>query len=169
MRVLNLIYLGAIALSLTLSSCGTWKRIGDLNMISNRNIETSKEYVLVERNASAKARMNKSDALETAIDEITEEFNGEYLMNAKIYIRGSIVKVEGDVYALKKTSNNTNNLNNTSNFNVGETVEIKIKNKKIKGKIIEIKNDHAIITYHSTWDGDKSEPFQFSDIYKIEK
>ena len=82
-----------------LSSCG-YQRIGDLTMISNRNIDSSEDYVLIQRNAEGKAKMKKDDALELAIDNATEAYNGEYLMNVKVHVKnnGKKIKVEGDVW-----------------------------------------------------------------------
>ena len=84
-----------------MSSC--YYRIGDLTMVSNRNIDSKKEYILIQRNAKGKARKKKGDALEQAIDNTTEAYKGEYLMNAKIYVKrnGKKIKVEGDVWGIK--------------------------------------------------------------------
>ncbi|MDB4075291.1 MAG: hypothetical protein QNK78_07955 [Crocinitomicaceae bacterium] len=68
-----------------LSSCG-YQRIGDLTMISNRNVDSGKEYVVLQRNGQGVAKMKKDDALELAIDNATEKYKGEYLMNVKVYV-----------------------------------------------------------------------------------
>lgn len=83
--------------------CG-YKRIGDLTLISNRNIEPGKKYTLVQRNVEGIGKMKKGDALEQAIDNATELHNGDYLMNTKIFIKdnGKKVKVVGDVYQQEK-------------------------------------------------------------------
>ena len=85
-----------------------YHRIGDLTMISNRNIDSSKEYVLIQRNVEGKAKMKKGDALERAIDVATEDYNGEYLMNVKVYVKnnGKKIKVIGDVWGDKSSQNN---------------------------------------------------------------
>lgn len=88
-----------IILPLFASSCG-FHRIGDLTMISNRNIDSSKNYQEKARAVSATAKMKKDDALEIAIDKLTEQYAGEYVMNAKVYVKsnGKKIKVEGDVW-----------------------------------------------------------------------
>ena len=85
-------------IALMFSSC--YRRIGDLNMVSNRNIDSSKEYVLVARHVEAKANARGQDALEKAIDKAVESVYGEYMMNVQIYVKrnGGKVKVVGDVY-----------------------------------------------------------------------
>lgn len=91
-------------LTLSLSSCG-YTRLADLNMISNRNIDQSQTYVLLERDVEVKVKLKKKDPLELAIDEATSEHEGEFFMNAKIYIKNSRnkIKIVGDVWGLPKT------------------------------------------------------------------
>jgi len=85
------------------SGCG-YKRIGDLTLVSNRNIDLSKKCVLLQSNVESKARVKRKDGLERAIDKATESVNGEYLMNVKIFVKsnGKVIKVQGDVYGFPK-------------------------------------------------------------------
>lgn len=87
------------ALSLiTLSSCG-YTRLGDFNMVSNRNIDSDTYYVLLERDVEGKAKFKESVAIETAVDRAVNLAGGEYLMNATIYMkRNGKIKVVGDVW-----------------------------------------------------------------------
>ena len=48
-------------LTLTLASCGSWNRIGDLTTIGNRNVDDSKKYALLSREVEAVASAD-SDA-----------------------------------------------------------------------------------------------------------
>lgn len=82
------------------ASCSQYQRIGDLTIISNRNINTNENYVLIKRGVEAKAKMKNDDALENAIDNLADAYNGEYIMNAKIYVKdnGKKIKVVGDVW-----------------------------------------------------------------------
>lgn len=98
------------ALIFATTSCG-YRRIGDLNMISNRNIDSSQKYELLQRSARSKCRIKKRDALEITIDRVVEDYNGEYLMNAKIYLKrnGRKIMVEGDVWGIKETQMNNQN------------------------------------------------------------
>lgn len=90
----------AIAI-VTLSGC--YRRIGDLNMVSNRNIDSNTEYVLIERGVESKSKTKKQDALEQAIDKAVNKYEGEYLMNCRIYVKknGRKIKVVGDVWGVK--------------------------------------------------------------------
>jgi len=91
------------------TGCG-YKRIADLTVVANRNIKYNlNDYSLIERNVSAKCRIKKNDALETALDKAVESKGGDYMMNCKIYISktGNKIKVTGDVYG-----ENLNNLTN---------------------------------------------------------
>lgn len=92
----------ALALALGLSSC-SYQRIGSLTMISTRNVETSKPYVLKLRGVEGRSKSRHADPLQEAIDAAVKQHpQGEYLMNAVIYVKsdGRRVKVTGDVYGL---------------------------------------------------------------------
>jgi len=52
-------------------SCYT--RIGDLNMASNRNIESTVNYVLKEKYVAAKGKSKTGDALEVALDNAVKK------------------------------------------------------------------------------------------------
>lgn len=102
-----------VILSSALTSCVSWNQIGNLNMVSTRNIETTQKYELLQRYVEhSKKEMKKTRAttLQEAIDKTVKKVEGgEYLMNAKIY---TIVHnngfnltyyyaVEGDVWGNK--------------------------------------------------------------------
>lgn len=90
---------------LTAISCSSYRRLGDLNMVSNRNIDSSQKYELLQRNVKAKCRIKNNNSLEIALDRVVENYRGEYLMNAKIYIKKNMRKImiEGDVWGIKET------------------------------------------------------------------
>ena len=91
-------------LALVTFSCG-YKRIGDLTMVSNRNVDKSANYVLLQRDVEVKIKTKKKDYLELAIDEAVQNVEGgEYMMNVKLFIKrnGKKIKVQGDVWGLKK-------------------------------------------------------------------
>ena len=79
--------------------------MGDLTMISNRNVDKSANYVLLARDVEQKIKTKKKDYLELAIDEAVQSVEGgEYMMNVKLFIKknGKKIKVQGDVWGLKK-------------------------------------------------------------------
>ena len=69
------------------------RRIGDLNMIATRNIDSKTEYVEIKRYA-----VGKSKNIQEAVDKIMRDTpGGEFLKNVVIYSNG---KVEGDVWGI---------------------------------------------------------------------
>jgi hypothetical protein len=162
-------YLGAILLFMT--SCA-YQRIGDLTMISNRNVDSGKDYVLIQRNAEGKAKMKKDDALERAIDAATEEYNGEYLMNVKVYVKsnGKKIKVEGDVWGLKSTQVNVeSSVTKKVEFENGDTVTFQNSGGLTEGKIIGINENGAIVEYSNMLGQTKSKEIPFDELTKIER
>lgn len=165
----NVIYFG---LTLLLMSSCTYKRIGDLTMVSNRNIDSGKEYVLIQRNVEGKAKTKKNDALERAIEASTGVENGEYLMNVKIYVKsnGKKIKVKGDLWGLKSTKVNVeSSVTKKIEFNNGDTVTFQVSGKLREGKIIGINGNGAIIQYINVLNQTKTKEFSFEELTKIEK
>ncbi len=167
--------------ALLFSSC--WTRIGDLSMISNRNIDSSKEYDLLAREVKGIARRGKgSDALERALDKVTVEHKGEYLMNAKIYVKnnGKKIKVVGDVYGIKEVkaapSSNGVDINVTSSvtknieFKTGDTVAFKKGGKLVEGVIVGINSTAAIVEFEAGVTSIKmKKEYSFDKLTKIDK
>ncbi len=79
-------HLSFLLFPLVVSSCSSWVRIGDLTSVSNRNIDDSKTYVLLSREVESIADSG-SDALEQAVDNLTRKYEGEFLRNAKIFVK----------------------------------------------------------------------------------
>ena len=154
-----------------MTSCA-YQRIGDLTMISNRNVDSEKEYVLIQRNAEGIAKMKKNDALERAIDAATEEYNGEYLMNVKVYVKnnGKKIKVEGDVWGLKSTRVNVeSSVTKKIEFTNVDNVTFQNSGKLTEGKIIGINGNGAIVEYINILGKTKKKQIPFDELTKIEK
>lgn len=91
-----------------LSSCGVSHQViqvGNINMVSTRNIENT-EYVLLSSymGGNKKEIANaRAVTIEEAIDQTVKQTpGGEYLKNAKIYkVDGLYFAVEGDVWGIK--------------------------------------------------------------------
>ncbi len=136
----------------TLSSCGSYVRIGDLTEISNRNIDSKEPYVLLKREVESIAKSNK-DALEEAIDKLTKEYSGEFLRNVKIYIKnnGKKVKVIGDVWGIQKTNVNIKtNAIAKIDLKIGDKVVFKRKGRILDGIIIGL-NPKSVIVEYGRW------------------
>ena len=167
----KIIYLGfAILIAVMMQSCA-YQRIGDLTMVSNRNIDSDKDYVLIQRNVIGKAKMKQDDALERAIDNATQAYNGEYLMNVKIYVKdnGQKIKVEGDVWGLKSTQVNiTSSVSKEIEFNTGDIVTFKSSGRFVEGKIVGINSNGAVVEFKNTLGQVKKKEIPFNDLTKIE-
>ena len=139
-----------VATSIILTSCGTYVRIGDLTGISNRNLDDSEKYVLLKRDVEAIAKSKNDDALEQAVDNLTKEYEGEFLRNAKIYVKnnGAKVKVIGDVWGIQQTNVNvTANANAKIELKIGDNVVFKIKKDILEGRIIGLNPNFVIVEY----------------------
>lgn len=162
-------YLGAIFFFMT--SCA-YQRIGDLTMISNRNVDSGKDYVLIQRNAEGVAKMKKDDALELAVDAATEEYRGEYLMNVKVYVKnnGKKIKIEGDVWGVKSTQVNVeSSVTKKVEYKTGDTVIFPNAGSLTEGKIIGINENGAVVEYSNLIGQTKSKEIPFDELTKIER
>lgn len=130
-----------------LSSCGSWVRIGDLNAISNRNLDDSKQYVLLNREVEAEADSD-NDALEQAVDNLSKKYEGEFLRNTKIFVKdnGKKIKVIGDVWGVRNALVNVSTSANANiQLNIGDSVVFKKKGKLTDGQILGINANLLII------------------------
>ncbi len=165
MKIKHLLFTGG--LSVTLISCGSWVRIGDLNAISNRNLDDSKDYILLNREVEAEADSD-NDALEQAVDNITKKYEGEFLRNAKVFVKdnGKKVKVIGDVWGIRNTQVSVNTSANANiQLNIGDSVVFKKKGKLIDGQILGINSNLLII---QAFKGNKYE-LKYDEVTKTNK
>lgn len=94
-----------LVLPLTMNVSCAYKRIGDFTMLSNRNVDKSTQYVLLERDVVKKMKTKKKDYMELAVDDAVRGVNGgEYLMNVKLYVSrsGRKLKLVADVWGIKE-------------------------------------------------------------------
>ena len=152
---------------MTLASCGSWNRIGDLTTIGNRNVDDSKKYTLLTREVEAVAEAD-ADAMEQAVDNLTKKYEGEFLRNVKVYVKsnGKKVKVVGDVWGTQNTLINVSTEANAKVIlNVGDSVVFKRKGKLTDGKIIGVNSNLVIVEY----DGDKKVELKYDEVTKTNK
>jgi hypothetical protein len=134
----------AICAILLFTSCVTTKQIGSVNMISNRNVESNANYVLLKSYMGAdrkEIRQSKALTVEAAIDQVVKSTpGGEYLKNVKIYIVAKALTkylaVEGDVWGISENAN-------FRGFTVGDKVKWTKLFKDYTGIIVDLKNDKS--------------------------
>lgn len=156
-----------LVLTLTLASCGSWNRIGDLTTIGNRNVDDSKKYTLLTREVEAVAEAD-ADAMEQAVDNLTKKYEGEFLRNVKVYVKsnGKKVKIIGDVWGTQNTLINVSTEANAKvTLNVGDSVVFKRKGKLTDGKIIGVNSNLVIVEY----DGDRKMELKYDEVTKTNK
>ena len=134
-----------IILSLSLfafNGCSV-KLVGKVTMVSDRNMESKTEYVLMKcyMGASKKElRRSRAVSVEDAIDQtVKNTAGGEFLKNVKIYlVNGSYFAVEGDVWGIATNQN-------IRGWKVGDRVQWKGPVKKINtGVITDLKNASVV-------------------------
>ncbi|WP_395043553.1 hypothetical protein [Flavobacterium sp.] len=156
-----------LGLTLTLASCGSWNRIGDLTTIGNRNVDDSKKYALLTREVEAIAEAD-ADAMEQAVDNLTKKYEGEFLRNVKVYVKdnGKKVKIIGDVWGTQNTLINISTEANAKiTLNVGDSVVFKRKGKLTDGKIIGVNANLVIVEF----DGNRKVELKYDEVTKTNK
>ena len=156
-----------LGLTLTLASCGSWNRIGDLTTIGNRNVDDSKKYTLLTREVQSIAEAD-ADALEQAVDNLTKKYEGEFLRNVKVYVKsnGKKVKVVGDVWGIQNAMVSiTTSANAEIKLEVGDSVVFKRKGKLTDGKIIGVNSNLVIVEF----DGDRKVELKYDEVTKTNK
>jgi len=161
----KLLFLCAIVL---LVSCVTTQQIGDINMISTRNIESNVNYVLLKSYMGAskqEIRKTKSETIEDAIDQVVKSTpGGEYLKNVKLYMvskgKKKYLAVEGDVWGITDNAN-------FRGFKVGDKVKWTKLFKDYTGTITELKNDKSCVIKTDT--DQNIVEVDYNDLIKIGK
>lgn len=135
-----------IALILLVSNASAQKPelVGSFNLVSTRNIETGKDYVLLSSYAGGTdAEMKKSKALtaDDAINNVVKSVaGGVYMMNVKIYLvgYGKYYAAQGDVYGI------AGQVSDQHGWKVGDHVQYStpVTLMKSKGVIIDLNNNN---------------------------
>ena len=109
------------------------KKIGEINMISSRNISNLSDYELIASYARGNQRKIKKSKAPREVP------GGVFLMNASFYIvKGKYFAVEGDVWGLKQNAN-------YKGFKVGDHVMWKTVTGYKKGTIEAIKDSENCV------------------------
>lgn len=154
--------------TLSIQSCA-YRRIGDLTVVSTRNIDSKTDYKLIEKYVVGKAKSKHDDVLQAAIEAAIKKIpEGEYLTNVRIYIKpsGRKVKVEGDVWGIPKVDKNIIlSAKDTIHYTVGSKVTFKASNGKLNtGKIVGLNTTVAIVEYEVLFGKLKKIEVKFEDL-----
>jgi len=130
-----------------LSGCYTVKQIGDVNMISERNIDSKFDYQRITTySGGSKKQLKKSRAenLQQAVAQTVKQVpGGEFIMNAKAYIIkrrfSTYFAVEGDVWGHPIESGDY------QGYKLGDRVMFSDAGIKRYGKIVAIKDAEKCI------------------------
>lgn len=100
----------ATIIAVSMTGCFSTKRIGDLTMISTRNVDTKSDYVLLRNymgGTKKELKRSKAKDLKDAVNNVVKQTpGGEFLKNVKVYIvNGKYFAVEGDVWGLQSGQN----------------------------------------------------------------
>jgi hypothetical protein len=127
-----------------ITSCMSVKEIGDLNMISTRNVDSKADYVLLRNymgGTKKELRRSKASTIKNAIDNVVKQTpGGEFLKNAKLYIvqkkfsKNIYFAIEGDIWGLESNQN-------FRGFALGSKVQYTSNLKKCVGVITDLTND----------------------------
>ncbi len=160
-----------------LSSCGTTtvKKVGIVNMISNRNVDSDLKYERITTYSGAsekELKKSRSETIEDAVDKTVRKIpGGEFLMNVKIFLvehkKEKFFAVEGDVWGKSPTYRG---------FKVGDRVTwknklapamLKLKKNFLTGVIKGFKDDKTCLVKQD--DKEVIIELSYDDITKIEQ
>lgn len=133
-----------ITLLSAVTSCSSIKQIGDLNMISKRNINLDEEYTQLRTYAGSSSNRElkkefsrvKSTSIDMAVDHTVRNTpGGEFLTNVKIYtLNGEYFVVQGDVWGIAGKEIDY------KGWKVGDRVQFKKGFNTVEGSILDLKN-----------------------------
>lgn len=166
----NMVVLTAIAL---FSGCA-YKRIGDLTMISTRNIDSRTDYQLIQKYAVGKARSKNGHALEAAIDKAVRlSPDGEFLKNVRVYVKndGKKVKVEGDIWGVPSIEKNvTISVAEAIEFSSGDKVSFRnTMGKIVEGTIVGLNKHTAIVEYTNAVNKEAKTEIKYEKLTRLQK
>lgn len=146
-----------------------WQRIGQMTMISTRNVESKAEYKLIAKDVEGKSRTSQDDALSDAIDQAVKQYpEGEFMKNVVVRIKsnGRKIKVSGDVWGIPSVDKNISQTVNVNvEYKVGDLVTFKNDNGKlIEGTIIGQNSNAAVVEYKNS-----KQEVPYSQLTKIQR
>ena len=111
-----------ILIAFIFSGCSSVRMVGDVTMLSTRNVDSSVKYELIKTgtdNSRAAFRHSKATNIDQAVNNLVMDVpGGEFLKNVKIYTDGKKWAIIGDVWGLPEQAN-------VEGFKIGDAVYIK--------------------------------------------
>ncbi len=153
-----------------ISSCATVVDLGKLNMISDRNIDSKMDYVLIKNYAGGSKKeikkalkRTKAITLDAAVDETVRNVaGGEFLKNVKVYgvkkKKVMYLLVEGDVWGVSGNES-------FRGFKVGDTVQWKELTVTKKGVITGLTDSEKCMVKEEG--KENSQSLKYSSITKV--
>ena len=144
----NFLFFSFLVVSLiSFNSCHTVQQIGEVNMISERNIDSKFDYQRITTySGGSKRQLRKSRAknLQQAVAQTVKQVpGGEFIMNAKAYIikrkMSTYFAVEGDVWGHPISQGDY------QGYKLGDRVMFSIAGVKVYGKIVAVKDAEKCI------------------------
>ncbi len=101
--------IGIPIILLFITSCSSWTRLGNLTMVSTRNVDSKTEYKELARYVEGidkgdydRNKKTYTGSLQAAIDEAVMSIDGgEFLKNIEVFIKDGKIKVRGDVWGYR--------------------------------------------------------------------
>ena len=152
------------------ASC-SYKRIGQMTMISTRNIDSNTDYKLIQKETEGIGKMKKNDAFQEAVeDAVKKSPDGEFIKNAVVYIKsnGNKIKVVGDIWGIPSVNKQVEkSVIAKIEFKVGDKVTFKNSlGKIIDGKIIGVNANTAIIEHQNTLGKTTKSEIKYEELTK---
>jgi hypothetical protein len=161
---------GAFIIASSITGCFTVTNLGKLNMISDRNIESNVDYVLIKNYAGGNAneikkalKRTKATTIDAAVDETVRNVaGGEFLKNVKVYgvmrNKGMYLFVEGDVWGIDGNES-------FRGFKVGDLVQWKDISGTHKGNITGLTDSEKCMVKEEG--KENSQSIKFTSITKV--
>lgn len=165
-----------------LSSCAGWQRIGDLTMISSRNVDSKTEYTELSRHAKSDSKKTIEAALDDAVSKVP---GGEFMKNIQVYSKKGKVKVDGDVWGSrptgylsaeeKKAKEQQAKLDEkkalADSFKVGDKVTFKagLTGGYVTAEVTGKDSENAVIEFTDKSGKKKIDKIAFEKLTKVEK
>jgi hypothetical protein len=162
--------LSIVLSTLLLVGCSSVKMVGDVNMLSTRNVDSNVNYELIKTgtdDSKTAFRKTKATNIDQAVNNLVLDVpGGEFVKNVKIYTDGKKWAVIGDVWGLPEQAN-------VEGYRIGDSVYIKNSlisktlngEKFTKAKVTGFKDKKTCLV---TLDSGEIKEANYSDLSKTD-